>query len=173
MFHHTWLILPLCRQWSGPYSLESNLMNTLLWQSTIDGLCVNTLCLLLVSLPSSFQGSQHSGSSLSLASTKVCSSMDDGDGPGSEGNTPQRTSTYWNNTLFDSNNLVSVYNITIIFFLILLYSWPNGWISLSPCLHSREVQSGDDIRGWKLCCGPRMCGEIHWKRVCSEDHQQK
>uniref|UniRef100_A0A3Q1IE66 Serine/threonine-protein kinase DCLK2 n=1 Tax=Anabas testudineus TaxID=64144 RepID=A0A3Q1IE66_ANATE len=28
------------------------------------------------------QGSQHSGSSLSLASTKVCSSMDDGDGPG-------------------------------------------------------------------------------------------
>uniref|UniRef100_A0A7N6FJF1 Serine/threonine-protein kinase DCLK2 n=1 Tax=Anabas testudineus TaxID=64144 RepID=A0A7N6FJF1_ANATE len=27
------------------------------------------------------QGSQHSGSSLSLASTKVCSSMDDGDGP--------------------------------------------------------------------------------------------
>lgn len=34
---------------------------------------------------SSFQGSQHSGSSLSLASTKVCSSMDEGDGPGSEG----------------------------------------------------------------------------------------
>lgn len=33
-----------------------------------------------------FQGSQHSGSSLSLASTKVCSSMDEGDGPGSEGN---------------------------------------------------------------------------------------
>uniref|UniRef100_A0A671V9H8 Serine/threonine-protein kinase DCLK2 n=1 Tax=Sparus aurata TaxID=8175 RepID=A0A671V9H8_SPAAU len=31
------------------------------------------------------QGSQHSGSSLSLASTKVCSSMDEGDGPGSEG----------------------------------------------------------------------------------------
>ncbi|XP_041797403.1 serine/threonine-protein kinase DCLK1b isoform X4 [Chelmon rostratus] len=30
------------------------------------------------------QGSQHSGSSLSLASTKVCSSMDEGDGPGSE-----------------------------------------------------------------------------------------
>ncbi|XP_041918968.1 serine/threonine-protein kinase DCLK1-like isoform X2 [Alosa sapidissima] len=30
------------------------------------------------------RGSQHSGSSLSLASTKVCSSMDDGDGPGSE-----------------------------------------------------------------------------------------
>ncbi|KAM9318361.1 serine/threonine-protein kinase DCLK1b isoform 1-T1 [Pholidichthys leucotaenia] len=30
------------------------------------------------------QGSQYSGSSLSLASTKVCSSMDDGDGPGSE-----------------------------------------------------------------------------------------
>ncbi|XP_016117543.1 serine/threonine-protein kinase DCLK1-like, partial [Sinocyclocheilus grahami] len=29
-------------------------------------------------------GSQHSGSSLSLASTKVCSSMDEGDGPGSE-----------------------------------------------------------------------------------------
>ncbi|XP_068172750.1 serine/threonine-protein kinase DCLK1b isoform X3 [Antennarius striatus] len=28
--------------------------------------------------------SQHSGSSLSLASTKVCSSMDEGDGPGSE-----------------------------------------------------------------------------------------
>lgn len=36
---------------------------------------------------SSFQGSQHSGSSLSLASTKVCSSMDEGDGPGSEGKT--------------------------------------------------------------------------------------
>lgn len=34
-----------------------------------------------------FQGSQHSGSSLSLASTKVCSSMDEGDGPGSEGKT--------------------------------------------------------------------------------------
>ncbi|XP_016887743.1 serine/threonine-protein kinase DCLK1-like isoform X2 [Cynoglossus semilaevis] len=33
------------------------------------------------------QGSQHSGSSLSLASTKVCSSMDEGDGPGSEGDT--------------------------------------------------------------------------------------
>ncbi|XP_041797400.1 serine/threonine-protein kinase DCLK1b isoform X1 [Chelmon rostratus] len=33
------------------------------------------------------QGSQHSGSSLSLASTKVCSSMDEGDGPGSEGKT--------------------------------------------------------------------------------------
>uniref|UniRef100_A0A8C4I6T4 Serine/threonine-protein kinase DCLK2 n=1 Tax=Dicentrarchus labrax TaxID=13489 RepID=A0A8C4I6T4_DICLA len=33
---------------------------------------------------SSFQGSQHSGSSLSLASTKVCSSMDEGDGPGIE-----------------------------------------------------------------------------------------
>uniref|UniRef100_A0A8C9QWR5 Serine/threonine-protein kinase DCLK2 n=1 Tax=Scleropages formosus TaxID=113540 RepID=A0A8C9QWR5_SCLFO len=31
------------------------------------------------------RGSQHSGSSLSLASTKVCSSMDEGDGPGSEG----------------------------------------------------------------------------------------
>uniref|UniRef100_A0A669B108 non-specific serine/threonine protein kinase n=1 Tax=Oreochromis niloticus TaxID=8128 RepID=A0A669B108_ORENI len=31
-----------------------------------------------------FQGSQHSGSSLSLASTKVCSSMDEGDGPSSE-----------------------------------------------------------------------------------------
>ncbi|KAM7399043.1 hypothetical protein PAMP_018337 [Pampus punctatissimus] len=30
------------------------------------------------------KGSQHSGSSLSLASTKVCSSMDEGDGPGSE-----------------------------------------------------------------------------------------
>ncbi|XP_048836126.1 serine/threonine-protein kinase DCLK1b isoform X3 [Brienomyrus brachyistius] len=30
------------------------------------------------------RGSQHSGSSLSLASTKVCSSMDEGDGPGSE-----------------------------------------------------------------------------------------
>uniref|UniRef100_A0A673XUU2 non-specific serine/threonine protein kinase n=1 Tax=Salmo trutta TaxID=8032 RepID=A0A673XUU2_SALTR len=30
------------------------------------------------------QGSQHSGSSLSLASTKVCSSMDEGDGAGSE-----------------------------------------------------------------------------------------
>ncbi|KAM9359014.1 serine/threonine-protein kinase DCLK1b isoform 5-T5 [Symphorus nematophorus] len=30
------------------------------------------------------QGSQHSGSSLSLASTKVCSSMDEGDGPGTE-----------------------------------------------------------------------------------------
>lgn len=30
------------------------------------------------------RGSQHSGSSLSLASTKVCSSMDDGDGPSSE-----------------------------------------------------------------------------------------
>ncbi|XP_020490523.1 serine/threonine-protein kinase DCLK1b [Labrus bergylta] len=30
------------------------------------------------------QGSLHSGSSLSLASTKVCSSMDEGDGPGSE-----------------------------------------------------------------------------------------
>ncbi|XP_034461072.1 serine/threonine-protein kinase DCLK1-like isoform X1 [Hippoglossus hippoglossus] len=30
------------------------------------------------------QGSQHSGSSLSLASTKVCSSMDEGDGLGSE-----------------------------------------------------------------------------------------
>uniref|UniRef100_A0A8C4NWU2 Serine/threonine-protein kinase DCLK2 n=1 Tax=Dicentrarchus labrax TaxID=13489 RepID=A0A8C4NWU2_DICLA len=30
------------------------------------------------------QGSQHSGSSLSLASTKVCSSMDEGDGPGIE-----------------------------------------------------------------------------------------
>ncbi|XP_072248238.1 serine/threonine-protein kinase DCLK1b isoform X2 [Leuresthes tenuis] len=30
------------------------------------------------------KGSQYSGSSLSLASTKVCSSMDDGDGPGSE-----------------------------------------------------------------------------------------
>ncbi|XP_017271823.1 serine/threonine-protein kinase DCLK1 isoform X2 [Kryptolebias marmoratus] len=30
------------------------------------------------------QGSQHSGSSLSLASTKVCSSMDEGDGPNSE-----------------------------------------------------------------------------------------
>lgn len=30
------------------------------------------------------QGSQHSGSSLSLASTKVCSSMDEGDGPSSE-----------------------------------------------------------------------------------------
>ncbi|XP_055003985.1 serine/threonine-protein kinase DCLK1-like isoform X1 [Boleophthalmus pectinirostris] len=33
------------------------------------------------------QGSQHSGSSLSLASTKVCSSMDEGDGPSSEGPT--------------------------------------------------------------------------------------
>ena len=31
------------------------------------------------------QGSQHSGSSLSLASTKVCSSMDEADGAGSEG----------------------------------------------------------------------------------------
>ncbi|XP_015197446.1 serine/threonine-protein kinase DCLK1a isoform X3 [Lepisosteus oculatus] len=30
------------------------------------------------------RGSQHSGSSLSLASTKVCSSMDENDGPGSE-----------------------------------------------------------------------------------------
>ncbi|KTF81854.1 hypothetical protein cypCar_00013912 [Cyprinus carpio] len=30
------------------------------------------------------RGSQHSGSSLSLASTKVCSSMDEGDGPASE-----------------------------------------------------------------------------------------
>uniref|UniRef100_A0A087XJT9 non-specific serine/threonine protein kinase n=1 Tax=Poecilia formosa TaxID=48698 RepID=A0A087XJT9_POEFO len=30
------------------------------------------------------QGSQYSGSSLSLASTKVCSSMDEGDGPNSE-----------------------------------------------------------------------------------------
>ncbi|XP_056296742.1 serine/threonine-protein kinase DCLK1-like isoform X2 [Pseudoliparis swirei] len=30
------------------------------------------------------RGSQQSGSSLSLASTKVCSSMDEGDGPGSE-----------------------------------------------------------------------------------------
>ncbi|XP_075892609.1 serine/threonine-protein kinase DCLK1-like isoform X2 [Nelusetta ayraudi] len=30
------------------------------------------------------RGSQHSGSSLSLASTKVCSSMDEGDGPSSE-----------------------------------------------------------------------------------------
>ncbi|XP_044057376.1 serine/threonine-protein kinase DCLK1-like isoform X2 [Siniperca chuatsi] len=30
------------------------------------------------------QGSQHSGSSLSLASTKVCSSMDEGDGPEAE-----------------------------------------------------------------------------------------
>ncbi|KAG9264627.1 serine/threonine-protein kinase DCLK1 isoform X1 [Astyanax mexicanus] len=30
------------------------------------------------------RSSQHSGSSLSLASTKVCSSMDEGDGPGSE-----------------------------------------------------------------------------------------
>ncbi|XP_053728343.1 serine/threonine-protein kinase DCLK1-like isoform X1 [Synchiropus splendidus] len=30
------------------------------------------------------QGSQHSGSSLSLASTKICSSMDEGDGPSSE-----------------------------------------------------------------------------------------
>ncbi|XP_026187732.1 serine/threonine-protein kinase DCLK1b isoform X2 [Mastacembelus armatus] len=30
------------------------------------------------------QGSQHSGSSLSLASTKVCSSMDEGDGPSTE-----------------------------------------------------------------------------------------
>uniref|UniRef100_A0A8C2F5K5 non-specific serine/threonine protein kinase n=1 Tax=Cyprinus carpio TaxID=7962 RepID=A0A8C2F5K5_CYPCA len=30
------------------------------------------------------RGSQHSGSSLSLASTKVCSSMDEGDGPGTE-----------------------------------------------------------------------------------------
>ncbi|XP_029628803.1 serine/threonine-protein kinase DCLK1-like isoform X3 [Salmo trutta] len=37
--------------------------------------------------PASLQrrrGSQHSGSSLSLASTKVCSSMDEGDGAGSE-----------------------------------------------------------------------------------------
>lgn len=33
------------------------------------------------------QGSQHSGSSLSLASTKVCSSMDEGDGPSSEAET--------------------------------------------------------------------------------------
>ncbi|XP_031719653.1 serine/threonine-protein kinase DCLK1-like isoform X1 [Anarrhichthys ocellatus] len=33
------------------------------------------------------RGSQHSGSSLSLASTKVCSSMDEGDGPGSEAET--------------------------------------------------------------------------------------
>ncbi|GAA6094808.1 serine/threonine-protein kinase DCLK1b isoform X1 [Tachysurus ichikawai] len=32
------------------------------------------------------RSSQHSGSSLSLASTKVCSSMDEGDGPASEGN---------------------------------------------------------------------------------------
>ncbi len=37
------------------------------------------------------QGSQHSGSSLSLASTKVCSSMDEGDGPGSEGEEPCET----------------------------------------------------------------------------------
>ncbi|KAL0973091.1 hypothetical protein UPYG_G00198840 [Umbra pygmaea] len=38
--------------------------------------------------PASLQrrrGSQHSGSSLSLASTKVCSSMDEGDGAGSDG----------------------------------------------------------------------------------------
>uniref|UniRef100_A0A3Q3K953 Serine/threonine-protein kinase DCLK2 n=1 Tax=Monopterus albus TaxID=43700 RepID=A0A3Q3K953_MONAL len=34
------------------------------------------------------QGSQHSGSSLSLASTKVCSSMDEGDGPSSDGKYP-------------------------------------------------------------------------------------
>ncbi len=39
----------------------------------------------------SWQGSQHSGSSLSLASTKVCSSMDEGDGPGSEGEEPCET----------------------------------------------------------------------------------
>lgn len=42
---------------------------------------------------SSFQGSQHSGSSLSLASTKVCSSMDEGDGPSSEGNALLRNKT--------------------------------------------------------------------------------
>lgn len=53
---------------------------------------VNTDCLLFhvspevcLSVRLSFsQGSQHSGSSLSLASTKVCSSMDEGDGPSSE-----------------------------------------------------------------------------------------
>ncbi|KAI2656360.1 Serine/threonine-protein kinase DCLK1 [Labeo rohita] len=34
--------------------------------------------------PASLRRRRHSGSSLSLASTKVCSSMDEGDGPGSE-----------------------------------------------------------------------------------------
>uniref|UniRef100_A0A3B5R5M1 Doublecortin-like kinase 1b n=1 Tax=Xiphophorus maculatus TaxID=8083 RepID=A0A3B5R5M1_XIPMA len=38
------------------------------------------------------QGSQYSGSSLSLASTKVCSSMDEGDGPNSEECSPVPTS---------------------------------------------------------------------------------
>uniref|UniRef100_A0A3Q1B7U4 Serine/threonine-protein kinase DCLK2 n=1 Tax=Amphiprion ocellaris TaxID=80972 RepID=A0A3Q1B7U4_AMPOC len=46
------------------------------------------------------QGSQHSGSSLSLASTKVCSSMDEGDGPGIEGKISDKTLTYWNKTVF-------------------------------------------------------------------------
>ncbi|KAM4590528.1 serine/threonine-protein kinase DCLK1-like isoform 2-T2 [Fundulus diaphanus] len=39
------------------------------------------------------QGSQHSGSSLSLASTKVCSSMDEGDGPSSEAEPVDECST--------------------------------------------------------------------------------
>ncbi len=53
-----------------------------------------------------WQGSQHSGSSLSLASTKVCSSMDEGDGPGSEGEEPCETMT-------------KVYNCLIIFIWML------------------------------------------------------
>ncbi|XP_056127930.1 serine/threonine-protein kinase DCLK1b isoform X4 [Rhinichthys klamathensis goyatoka] len=51
------------------------------------------------------RGSQHSGSSLSLASTKVCSSMDEGDGPGSEGEEPWET-------------LTKVYNYCFIIFFI-------------------------------------------------------
>uniref|UniRef100_A0A8C2GEH2 Serine/threonine-protein kinase DCLK2 n=1 Tax=Cyprinus carpio TaxID=7962 RepID=A0A8C2GEH2_CYPCA len=39
------------------------------------------------------RGSQHSGSSLSLASTKVCSSLAEGDGPASEGQEPWETLT--------------------------------------------------------------------------------
>ncbi|XP_015241894.1 PREDICTED: serine/threonine-protein kinase DCLK1-like isoform X2 [Cyprinodon variegatus] len=39
------------------------------------------------------QGSQHSGSSLSLASTKVCSSVDEGDGPSSEAEPVDGSST--------------------------------------------------------------------------------
>lgn len=54
----------------------------------------------------SFQGSQHSGSSLSLASTKVCSSMDEGDGLGIEGMTFYSITHSMSETLFANCNKI-------------------------------------------------------------------
>lgn len=65
------------------------------------------------------------------------------------------------------------FNLHYFKFLLLLCSRDSRWVLLCSCLHRRKVQSGENFGGRELCGGPGVCGEIHWKRVRSQNHQQR